>query len=182
MSADAVTNVKTKNTWIIALLVSMAVNGLLVGLLLSKQIQPDIVRPELPPAQNAQRIVPNNPRHLVRTLSPKRRKQVMTTAMKNLDVKGEGHPRPMFKLLQQAKMKTMSLLGADELDTAAIEQSLADIRALNQKLAVSGDALMLEVLAQLTPEERKTAREALQKRKNMRHRKPNRREHQLHQP
>ena len=167
------TNTNTRNSWTIALLVSLAVNGLLIGLLISKQVEPKIGKPELQPTQNRAQVMPNNPRHLVRTLSPERRKQVMTTAMKNLETQGAEHPRRLFKGLRQAKLKTMRLMNAEELDTAAIEQSLAEIREINQKLAVSGDALMIEVLAQLSPEERKQAREALRKRKT-RHRKPER--------
>ncbi len=166
-------NTRTRNTWIIALLVSMAVNGLLIGLLLSKHVKPDIAKSTYPPAHNTRQVMPNNPRHLVRTLSPERRKQVMTTAMKNLETQNAEHPRKLFKSLRQAKLKTMRLMNADALDTAAVEQSLVEIREINQKLAVSGDALMVEVLAQLSPEERKTAREALRKRK-IRHRKPER--------
>lgn len=157
---------KTRNSWIIALLISVAVNGLLAGLLISKQVEPASPSAQsLPPIQGSMR-AQSNPRHLVRTLSPERRKQVMTTAMRNLKAEGGTHPRKLFKQLRQAKVRTMRLLRADELDTKAIEQSLADIRALNQKLAVSGDALMIEVLAQLTPAERKTAAEALKNRKN----------------
>jgi uncharacterized membrane protein len=116
-----------------------------------------------------------HPRHLVRTLSPERRKQVMTIALKNLKAEGGEHPRKLFKQLRQAKTKTMRLLQADELDTKAIEQSLADIRSLNQKLAVSGDALMIEVLAQLTPEERKAAEQTLKNHKHRRRRNQKRR-------
>jgi len=163
MSTD-IEKPKTNNTWIIALLVSIALNGVLVGLLLSKQVKPNIGTPKVLPVQNTMRVMPNNPRHIVRTLSPERRKQVMATALKSLKSQDAGHTRRVFKQLRQAKLKTMDLMSADVLDTVAIEQSLADIRELNQKLAVSGDALMIEILAQLTPEERKTAREALRDR------------------
>lgn len=161
---------KPKNIWIIALLVSIAINGLLVGLLLSKQVNPGGDDPGALPTPNSVQIAPNNPRHLVRILEPDRRRQVMTQAMKNLRQQGGENPRQLFRQLRRAKMKTMRLLRADELDTQAIEQSLAEIRTLNQKLAVSGDALMLEVLTQLTPEERKAAEQAIKKRENRRRR------------
>lgn len=170
MSTDSATpktrNSNTRNIWIIALLISIAVNGLLAGLLLSKQIKPGPPGLDMSPTRGSMQSE-NHPQHLVRTLSPERRKQVMTTALKNLKAEGGEHPRKLFKQLRQAKIKTMRLLRAEELDTTAIEQSLADIRTLNQKLAVSGDALMIEVLAQLTPEERKAAEQAL---KNSKHR------------
>jgi uncharacterized membrane protein len=158
-------NTQIKNTWIIALLVSIAVNGLLGGILLSKQAQhgsTDLRKSTMQSSPGGlEQTSSNDPKHLVRALSPERRKMVMVTAMKNLTESGKEHPRRLFKRLRQAKHKTMQLLRADELDTAAIEQSLADIRDLNKKLAVSGDALMIEILAQLTPEERRAAREAV---------------------
>ena len=173
MSTDT-TNAASRNSWIIALLVSMALNGLLIGLLLSKQVQPKTGNPAIPPTRTTMQAMPNNPRHLVRTLSPERRKQVMATAMKSLKSEGKERPRRLFKQLRHAKLKTMGLMSADDMDAEAIEKSLADIREINQKLAISGDALMVEVLGQLTLEERQQAREALRKRK-MRHRKPERR-------
>ncbi|MCF6219755.1 MAG: periplasmic heavy metal sensor [Robiginitomaculum sp.] len=164
MSTDT-TPVPPINKWIIALLISIAVNGLLAGLLLSKQVKPAGPGSDWSRSQHAVQIRPNGPRHLVRNLPPERRKQVMMTAMKNLESQGNEHPRKLFKRLRQAKHKTMRLLRAEELDTKAIEQSLAEIRTLNQKLAVSGDALMIEVLAQLTSAERKAAEAALRQRK-----------------
>ena len=105
--------------------------------------------------------MPADPRRIVRTLPQARRKQVMMSAMKKLKLQKSEHPRQIFKQLRKARIEMMRLLRADEIDTVAIEQSLSEIRILNQKLAVSGDALMLEVLAQLTPEERKTALAAM---------------------
>lgn len=169
------TNPKTRDTWIIALLVSIALNGLLVGLLLSKQVNHRPSDNNVTPPPNSVQTMPNNPRHLVRSLSPERHKQVMSSAMRNLKLQGEDQPRKLFKRLRQAKLKTMRLLRADELDMVAVEKSLADIRDINQKLAVSGDALMVEVLGQLTTEERKAAQAAMKQRKNKRQRKPNRR-------
>jgi len=172
MSTEPATH-KIKNTWI-ALLVSIVVNGLLLGLLWSNHVKHRSYRANLPQPQNTMKALPNNPRHLVRSLSPERHKQVMTTAMENLKLKGESRPRKLFKQLRQAKLKTINLLGAEELDMAAIEKSLTDIRTINQKLAISGDAIMIEVLGQLTPEERKAASKTIQKRKTMGERKPNR--------
>jgi len=161
-------NPRARNTWIIALLISIAVNGLLAGLLLSKQAQQDPTSPNKPVMQGSPRVLMQtpdaDPKHLVHALSPERRKMVMITAMENLTESGKEHPRRLFKQLRQAKHKTMQLLRADDLDTVAIKQSMADVRALNQKLAISGDALMIEILSQLTPEERKAAREALRDR------------------
>jgi len=169
MSTDT-TITKPRNSWIIALLISIAINGLLAGLLLSKQVKPIPEGVDVSPTRGSMEIAPNNPRHLVRTLEPARRKQVMTTAMKNLKGQGNENPRQLFRQLRQAKMKTMRLLRTDELDIKAIEQSLAEIRTLNQKLAVSGDALMIEVLTQLTPAERKAAEEAIKTRENRKRR------------
>ncbi len=173
-------SLKTRNSWIIALFISIALNGLLVGLLISKQANQSPLGYTVPQAQNALQITPNNPRHLVRSLSPKRHKQVMTTALKNLKLEGGNRPHKLFKQLRQAKLETMRLLRADEPDMVAIETSLAKSRAIKQKIAVSGDALMIEVLVQMTPEERAAAQKAMQERKFKRlrkfkrQRKPNR--------
>jgi len=156
-----------KNYWVIALLISVAINGLLGGVLLSKHNH-QTERPNISSRQDVFKAVPNNPRHFLRSLSPERRKQVMTTAIQNLQADGRARPRKLFKKLRQEKRKTMRLLRAEEIDIKAVEQSLANIRALNQKLAISGDALMIEVLAQLTTEERKAAGQALLNRKSKR--------------
>lgn len=178
MSTDT-TPTRTRNSWIIALLVSIAVNGLLIGLLLSKQTKPSRDGTNMPSFQGSMQIAPkmapSDPRYLVRILEPARRKQVMKTAMKNLKLQGTEHPRHLFKKLRQAKFNTMRLLRADELDIKAVELSLAEIRTLNQKLAISGDALMIEVLQQLTPAERKAAERALKNREKNRRRRIQRR-------
>lgn len=150
-----------KDKWVIALLMSIAVNGVLAGLLISKGLHPNMGEPDSAHVQSPLHAMPADPRRIVRTLPQARRKQVMMSAMKKLKLQKSEHPRQIFKQLRKARIEMMRLLRADEIDTVAIEQSLSEIRILNQKLAVSGDALMLEVLAQLTPEERKTALAAM---------------------
>lgn len=153
-----------KDKWVIALLVSIAINGVMAGLLISKGMHPNMREPDGTQVQRPQQTVPADPRRMVRSLPQARRKQVMMSAMKKIRLERSERPRQIFKQLRKARADMMDLLRAEEIDVVAIEKSLAEIRALNQKLAVSGDALMLEVLAQLTPEERKTALAAMKER------------------
>ncbi len=165
MNNTQTTKARKTRDWIIPLLLSIAINGFLAGWVISQKNHKtpemhEIVMPSAP-----SQAFTSEPRRLVFNLPPARRRQVMTTAFKKLKLQQGQHPRQIFKQLRRAKTDMRVLLRANTLDMDAIEKSLAEIRALNQQLAVSGDALMLEVLAQLTPEERKKALVAMHDKK-----------------
>ena len=151
---------KSTNPWIIVLLVSVAVNGLLGGLLFSKHIGPKPsalhmntprFSPIPPPALVS---VGDNPRQLLRHLEPTRRKEVLSRAMKQLR---SGTPKQSHDLLfrlRKSRKHTIALLRADTLNAEALHTELAKNRDLKDTLGRQGDMLILEIFKQLTPEER----------------------------
>ncbi len=161
-----------RNIWVIALLVSVGINGLLFGLLLSKQAKPILPTVEAHPAtknmaHNGQALS-EDPRKFMQTLPVERRKQVMIAAYKNLDYKAGERPRQLFRQLRRAQKRTVILLKAENFDLGAIEKSLGETRKIKHKLAISGDAMIMEVLNQLSAQERKDAVQAMKNRQEIR--------------
>ncbi len=147
---------------LVLILLSVSVNGLLLGLLLAS-------RPHSPsglPQHTRQisiRTDTADPRRLLRGLPPARRQQILHKAFQTLDLPKSEQPRVLFARLHKAKRKVHRLLKADKIDIDQLKQVQSEIRALNGKLAKTGDALMLAVFEQLTPEERAQALKSLRK-------------------
>lgn len=174
------------NIWILTLFASVALNGLLAGILISNQAGPksaDLqIAPFIPaPQHSVKRRAPrngplaseayDNPRVLISHLSPPRRKEVMGRAMKHIRTRSERSPHELLIELRKSHKQTLELLRADTLDPDALKTILAKNRELKQRLALQGDALVLEMLNQLTPEERKATVRSLRKpkRKRLKH-------------
>ncbi|MBL4853916.1 MAG: periplasmic heavy metal sensor [Robiginitomaculum sp.] len=167
-----------RNTWMIALLVSIGVNGLLFGLLLSKQAKPDAPTIEAPNVANSTRVLSTEPRRFIRALPPERRKQVLTAAYNNVDLRDGDRPRQLFRKLRRTQKQTRKLIKADDFDLKAIEKSLGETRELKHKLAISGDAMIIEVLNQLSAQERKDAIQTMRTRHELRRQRHQRRRRQ----
>ncbi|PHR92382.1 MAG: hypothetical protein COA69_08365 [Robiginitomaculum sp.] len=179
------TNTKA-NVWILTLFASVALNGLLAGVLISNQAGPksaDLqIAPFMPAPHQAVKKRPlrngplageayDAPRMLISHLSPPRRKEIMGRAMKHIKTRSERSPHTLLIELRKSHKQTLALLRADTLDQDALKTILAQNRELKQRLALQGDALVLEMLKQLTPEERKATVRALRKTKYRRFKK-----------
>jgi len=140
----------------------------LFGLLLSKQTGPNasIIKPSY--TANSERALSTEPRKFVRALPPERRRQVLTAAYNNVNLKDGERPHQLFRKLRQAQRQTVKLIKAEDFDLKAIEKSLAKTRELKHKLAISGDAMIIEVLSQLSTQERKDSVQAMRNRRKMR--------------
>ena len=163
-----------RNNWVFALIASIAVNGLLGGLLLAKGMGPKQDGQHTPPPVKiaAVNTGPNNPRRILRSLPPARRKQVLRAAMKQIKYTGGEHPRALMQKLRNARQSTLQAATANPLDEAALKLAQEEVRKLQQDLAVQSDALIVEVLKQLSPDEKQKALESL---KAERRRAPNNR-------
>ena len=163
-----------RNNWVFALIASVAINGLLGGLLLAKGIGPKAGgQHATPPVQIAAvNTGPHNPRRLLRSLPPARRKQVLRAAMKQIKYAGGERPRALMQKLRTARQSTLQIAMAEPLDEAALKLVQAQVRELQQDLAIQSDALIVEVLKQLNPDEKQKALESL---KTKRRRAPNNR-------
>jgi len=141
----------------VVLIASIALNGLLGGYLLAKSSAPaptPIVNPKTP-----QQTGPNigDARHIVSGLDRERRRAILDTAFKNLNIENEERPRALMQQRRIAQRRAKELGTADTIDRDALKAALEDVRTISTKLAVQGDALVLEVLSLMTVEERKQA-------------------------
>jgi len=177
-------NSPTRKIWSIALPVSLVMNGLMFGLLLSGVLKPETVVIQAPQTINdtiknqpqnrpqnrpqSSKTLPEDPRRFMRALPVERRKQVMVAAYKSLNYKAGERPRQLLRQLRRAERHSIKLLKAEDFDLKAIEKSLAETREIKHKLAISGDAMIIEVLNQLTPKEREDALLAMQNQRHMR--------------
>ena len=149
-----------RNNWVFALIASIAINGLLGGLLLAKGLGSKPAAPETAPAKVATVSTgPNNPRKILRALPVQRRKQVLRAAMKNIKPAAGERPRVLFSRLHKAQKHVLEISQKDKFDEEALKLALADVRRLKQDVAMQGDALIIEVLKLLTPAEKQLALE-----------------------
>ena len=169
-------NATPKSTaWIMALLISVALNGLLIGLLMSGQMGQKTYMAEQAPNRRAPMMAAyDHPQKLLKHLSKKRRKEIMANAMLKTRESTNSHPRELMREMRKARKRTIALLREVELDETAFQEQLEETRQLKDKLGRQGDALVLEIFKQLTPIERegigrarhKDNRKAKQKTKN----------------
>ena len=149
----------------VVLIASIALNGLMAGFIIAKTNAPNptvVERPQNPP-KGGQNV--GDARRIVGHLAPERRREILDTALKNLDISADERPRVLFQQRRLARRKSIEIATAEPLDSQAIAQALKDVREINEKLAVQGDALILEVLQLMTPEERKQAAQSSGKRR-----------------
>lgn len=176
MSTDTLKTPK----WLYLLIGSVALNGLLAGMLISSSLHPtpeivsaepsvaaqphlDTPTRERPMQRGLRRTAYDNPKGLIAHLEPKRRREVMSSAMKHVKKQDLQGPRDLLLQMRTSHEQTFALLQSDTLDEAALTAHLKQNRVLKEKLAVQGDALVVEILKQLTLEERKGAIKSLHK-------------------
>ena len=155
----------------VILIASIALNGLMAGYIIAKTSTPNPVLVERSgnPQSGTQNV--GDARRIVGHLPAKRRRELLETAFKNLNVSAEERPRALFQNRQMARRKAMHLALSDPLDDVAMTKALEDVRQINNRLAIQGDALVIEVLQLMTPEERKqTAQTSVQGRRDERQR------------
>lgn len=140
--------------WVWALIGSIALNGLLIGFLLASQGR-KVNPPDRPPAVITVGADTTNPNRMLRALEPKRRRQIMHKALKEVRKQNGHNPRALLRELRAAKAQAMRIAAQEPLDIPALENAMQTMRALRENLAVQGDALMIEIMKQMTPEERR---------------------------
>lgn len=141
----------------VVLIFSIALNGLMAGYIMAKTGTPEPVAIERPQGSQPGHQSVGDARRIVGHLPPARRREILETAFKTLNVSADERPRALFQKRQVARRKTVELAVSEPLDLAALQKALEDVRQINDKLAVQGDALILEVIQLMTPQERQQA-------------------------
>lgn len=186
MSENANTAGVTK--WVYAVIILVAIIGLLVGLLISQATTPEPVstiphyQTDVPP-ENGRRPPPANPnaaehdvRRIVRNLTPARRREVLQQAMKNVGNLDYKSPRVMMQKRKQAQRQMLETARTEPFDPNAMRKALEDMHKVNLEMIKHGTDLTIEVLQLMTPEERKasTQRRPMTKRERTRQRRQKR--------
>ncbi|PHR59740.1 MAG: hypothetical protein COA43_08585 [Robiginitomaculum sp.] len=174
----------------IALMASIGLNGLLGGFVIANTAGPKTpdLHMDMPhkfrTSPNHQssgktknkhvmrlRMAYDHPQALLAHLPPRRRREIMKVAMKNVSAQTTDKPHELLMQLRKSHKKTIIFLKKDTLDQEALTTILAQNRILKEKLARQGDTLIIEILKQLTPEERQGAAMSLNtaKRKRFKH-------------
>lgn len=152
-------NTKSTSPWIFALIFSVAINGLLAGIVLSKKTAPihsmDMTSAQMPAMRHGKKVF-DNPRALIARLPEARREIVLKSAAKHLRATSGENPKKLFKTLHQSRKETRRLIRAETLDSDALTASLAKTRHIKDKLAARRNALVLEIFKQMTPQERQS--------------------------
>ena len=154
------------STGVYLLLVSVALNGILAGVIISKKAAP------APATQGQQIHMPRSqaltmsadPRRILRHLSPERRRIVLKKAMQAVPKAEKRQFRRLRASLHKAEQAVFSAANTDEFNAATLRQALAVLGSVRTDLGKASDALMINIWAELTPQERKTSLSALQTR------------------
>lgn len=145
------------NAWIFALIISIGLNGLLIGLLMANYMGPNKSHMPMGKMQTTGPLTSayEHPQKLLRRFEPRRRKEIMAQAMKQSRMDAPVPPRKLLQDLRKARKQTLVLLQSPNLNIEVLEAQLQKTRQLKNKLGRQGDILVLEIFKQLTPEERK---------------------------
>lgn len=157
---------------IIVLLVSVAVNGLLAGLLLSSGPIPTLHKPV--PVVRTDVVLQGEPRRILRQLPPQRRRQVMQQALKEIKSTDKRQYRQLTNQITKARRNVFEQASRDTLDIVALEQAMNTLQSANTNLTTASDTLMVHILQNLTREERKTALASIQEQQAQRRRRAER--------
>lgn len=163
------TNSESVTKWVYAVIVLVAIIGLLAGLLISKAATPNSVTPtatvltETPPNGGTPPPPPNGDsaeqdvKRIVRNLTPARRREVVQQALKNIEKSGYERPRAMLQKRQQARRRAFEITRTEPFDPDAMRRALDEVHKINVEMAKQGTDLTIEVLQLMTQEERKAA-------------------------
>lgn len=139
--------------WIVLLVVSLGVNGVLAGILAQRALTPAA------PVQETGRYMPGsggfNPRAFIAAL-PEDRQEAARVQLRE----GLRGMRPLFGEMMASRREMNRLLRAEEFDEAAMLAAMAQMRATRARLDASGEAIILDIVADLDPDTRRAALEA----------------------
>jgi uncharacterized membrane protein len=134
-----------------ALLVSVALNLFLLGGLGMRMLRMEDFREARP--------LPPNLGWIVRDLSESRRAELGDSIRARAE-----QINPLRAAIFAAQRRVNELMVADEFDPEALEQAFADLRAASDRYQQATQEQTVAIFAQLTPEERQSAREFVQRR------------------
>ena len=167
------------SNWVFVVIGLVAIIGLLAGLLISKSTNPTVATtpytqtsPQIdgPPRGGPKAGPENEVRHILRSVSSERRREILDKASANFG-SAEIRPRALIEQRHQARRKVVDLASAETLDQDALRAAMDEMQKINAEIAAHGADLTIEVLKHMTPEERKTAGERRMKNRQERRRK-----------
>ncbi|WP_019961439.1 periplasmic heavy metal sensor [Woodsholea maritima] len=137
------------NIWIAVLLVSVLINGVLIGMVLQGQVSRDV--PEHSHVSDGDDHWGGrfNPRAFVEALPPDHAERART----RWRVQREAM-REHFHDMREAREQVMIVVAHEPFDPEAMMRALHTVRAARTELELKMEASMVEILSQLTPEER----------------------------
>ena len=106
-----------------------------------------------------------NPRHLREVLDEARRTEVEAILQRH-----RPRVRATFRPLRDARERAHAAMHAEPFDAAALERAFAELRARDAESAMAVQAMLAEVAAALTPEERARMAELMPERRGHRRR------------
>ncbi|MBL4869994.1 MAG: periplasmic heavy metal sensor [Robiginitomaculum sp.] len=169
MSTTPKTGNDNPNLWIFALIISIGLNGLLIGLLMANFMGPNATHMTkgkmltTAPLTSAY----EHPQKLLRRFEPRRRREIIAQAMQHSRLETSIPPRKLMRDLRKARKQTLHLLQSPDLNIQTLEAQLKKTRLLKDKLGRQGDILVLEIFKQLTPDERKAIGQVRRKNNRM---------------
>lgn len=157
-SASPVDGSRNATRWLgIALVLSLAINAFIVGVIATKIIKiRDFRRPNPPPVVDA--LADSN--RLLRGL-PKERRDELRRIVRDY--------RPTLKpwrdALDEARNQLADAMVVDPLDRDRIEAALREIQAARASMRDTGRTLTIELISAMSPAERKALAERMERRK-----------------
>ena len=151
------------------LLLSVALNGLLGGMLLAGMGDKTSAAPHTVPITDVIALT-GEPQRIIRQLPPQRRRIVLRQALKNVAQTDRRQYRRMTAAYNKAKRHVFELSSASTLDTKALSRAMADMQSAHDRLATASNELMVQVLAEMTDTERLMVMEKLKQQQVQRRR------------
>ena len=171
MSNSSISQKSLRRLPALMLIISLALNGLLIGYIAGRHSVDKSAKPQIPHIVSFRKKQQTTKR-LLKALPKERREMVLRRAIKRLKVKQPDYtpPNKIISRLRAQKRKAKLLMRQDKINVAEIAKAQADIRALEAKLAKNSDLLLLFLLEELDPQERKKliggAKDHLKRNKN----------------
>lgn len=141
----------------IALILSLAINAFIVGVIATRIVKiRDFRRPNPPPIVDA--LADSN--RFLRGF-PKERRAELRRVVRDY----RPSLKPWRDQLDEARNRLADAVAADPLDTGRIEAALRDIQQARAGMRDTGRTLTIELISTMTPDERKALAERLDRRK-----------------
>jgi uncharacterized membrane protein len=139
--------------WIALLVISLAVNGVLAGILAQRMLTPPAA------IQSAERPMMAgggfNPWAFIEALPEERRDAARVELREGLR-----ELRPLFREMIAHRREMNALLHAETFDEAELLAVMAQIRAVRARIDAGGEAVILAIVSELEPDARRAALEA----------------------